>query len=195
MLRVCVHVAAHRDLDEGDDGEHLVAAYDVLEKYGLNREAVEGFIDNCRGLAEEYEAGEQAEEMIEDQMEEFFAQFDEDDATRNTLIRMQSDLYSEMMELANSAFTAMISESDRLLKFIHELVTVWKRQITRSSLLRGTRLLRTSIGCLPRTRTPRRNWKMPLNTTQKFVWSTRENSTTQFTRSRNSRCMTWISRT
>jgi CRISPR/Cas system-associated protein Csx1 len=53
-------------------------------------------------------------------MEEFFAQFDQDDATRNTLIRMQSDLYREMMELANSAFTAMISESDRLLEFIHE---------------------------------------------------------------------------
>jgi len=121
MLRICVHVAAHRDLEEGEsDGEQLVAAYDVLENYGLNRGAVEAFLDNWRELAEEYEAGEQAEEMIEGQMEEFFAQFDQDDATRNTLIRMQSDLYREMMELANSAFTAMISESDRLLEFIHE---------------------------------------------------------------------------
>ncbi|NLV08157.1 hypothetical protein GOC83_18695 [Haloarcula rubripromontorii] len=57
--------------------------------------------------------------MIESQMEEFFGQFDQDGATRNTLIRMQSDLYSEMTKLANSAFTAMISESDRLLDFIH----------------------------------------------------------------------------
>jgi hypothetical protein len=121
ILRLCVHVSAHRDLEEGEhDGGHLTAVYDVLERYGLNRVAVEGFIDNCRELAEEYEAGEQAEEMIEGQMEEFFGQFDQDDATRNTLIRMQSDLYSEMMELANSAFTAMISESDHLLEFIHE---------------------------------------------------------------------------
>jgi len=121
MLRVCVHVSAHRDLEEREcDDEHLAAAYDVLEKYGLNRVAAEEVIDNCHELAEEYEAGEQAEEMIEAQMEEFFGQFDQDDATRNTLIRMQSDLYSEMMELANSAFTAMISESDRLLEFIHE---------------------------------------------------------------------------
>jgi len=121
MLRVCVHVSAHRDLEKGErDGQHLAAAYDVLEKYGLNRVAVEGVIDNCRELAEEVEAGEQAEEMIDAQMEEFFGQFDQDDATRNTLIRMQSNLYSEMMELANSAFTAMISESDRLLEFIHE---------------------------------------------------------------------------
>jgi len=121
ILRLCVHVSAHRDLEEGEhDGGHLTAAYDVLERYGLNRVAVEGFIDNCRELAEEYEAGEQAEEMIEGQMEEFFGQFDQDDATRNTLIRMQSDLYSEMMEPANSAFTAMISESDHLLEFIHE---------------------------------------------------------------------------
>jgi len=121
MLRLCVHVSAHRDLEEGEhDGGHLTAAYDVLERYGLNRVAVEGSIDNCRELAEEFEAGEQAEEMIEGQMEEFFGQFDQDDATRNTLIRMQSDLYSEMVELANSAFTAMISKSDRLLEFIHE---------------------------------------------------------------------------
>jgi len=121
MLRLCVHISANRDLEEGDrEGEHLTAAYGVLEKYGLNRGALEGVIENCRELAEEYEAGEQAEEMIEGQMEEFFGQFDEDDATRNTLIRMQSDLYSEMMELANSAFTAMISESDRLLEFIHD---------------------------------------------------------------------------
>ena len=121
MLRLCIHVSAHRDLEEGEhDSGHLTAAYDVLERYGLNRVAVEGFIDNCRELAEEYEAGEQAEEMIEGQMEEFFGQFDQDDATRNTLIRMQSDLYSELMKLANSAFTAMISESDRLLEFIHE---------------------------------------------------------------------------
>jgi MoxR-like ATPase len=121
MLRVCVHVAAHRDLEEGEgDSEHLVAAYGVLERYGLNRGAVEAFLDNWRELTEEYEAGEQAEEMIEGQMEEFLGQFDQGGATRNTLIRMQSDLYREMMELANSAFTAMISESDRLLEFIHE---------------------------------------------------------------------------
>lgn len=120
MLRMCVHVAAHRDLDDGDDREHLVATYSLLEKYGLNREAVEGFIDNCRELAGEYEPGEQLEEMIESQMEEFFAQFDEDDVTRNTLIRMQSNLYNEVIELANSAFAAMISDSDRLLEFIYD---------------------------------------------------------------------------
>lgn len=120
MLRVCVHTAAHQDLEELEsDGEHLIAAYDVLEKYGLNRAAIEGFLDNSRELAEEYEAGEQAEEIIEGQVEALFAQFDQDDATRNTLIRMQSDLYNVMIELANSAFTAMISESDRLLEFIH----------------------------------------------------------------------------
>lgn len=121
MFRVCVHVVAYRDLKRGKgDGEHLVAAYNILEKYGLNRVAVEGVLDNCRELAEEYEAGEQAEEMIERQMEEFFTQFDQEDATRNTLIRMQSDLYSEMMELANSAFTAMISDSDQLLELVHD---------------------------------------------------------------------------
>lgn len=121
MLRVCAHVAAHRDIqDEEHREEHLTAAYDVLEKYGLNRVAIEGVITNCRELAEEYEAGEQAEEMVEGQLEEYFSQFDQDDATRNTLIRMQSDLYGEMMELANSAFTAMVSESDRLLEFVHE---------------------------------------------------------------------------
>lgn len=121
ILRVCVHIAAHRDLEEGEsDGKHLVTVYDVLEKYGLNRGAVEAFLDNWRELAEEYEAGEQAEEIIEGKMEEFFGQFDQDDATRNALIRMQSDLYQEMMELTNSAFTAMISEGDHLLEFIHE---------------------------------------------------------------------------
>jgi len=120
ILRVCVHVSAHRDLYEVDDEKHLIAAYGVLEKYGLNREAVKSFLDSCHKLAEEYEGSEQAEEMIDGQIEQYFAQFDEDDTTRNTLIRMQSDLYSEMMELANSAFTAMVSESDRLLEFIFE---------------------------------------------------------------------------
>jgi len=121
MLRVCAHVAAHRDIEaNGHREEHLTAAYDVLEKYGLNRIAIEGFITNWRELAEEYEAGEQAEEMVEGQLEEYFSQFDQDDATRNTLIRMQSDLYGEMVELANSAFTAMVSESDRLLEFVYD---------------------------------------------------------------------------
>ncbi|RDZ51657.1 hypothetical protein C5B91_21135, partial [Haloferax sp. Atlit-10N] len=120
MLRMCVHIAAHRDQDDGDDREHLIATYSLLEKYGLNREAVEGFIENCRELAGEYEPGEQLEEMMENQMEEFFAQFDEDDVTRNTLIRMQSNLYNEVIELANSAFAAMVSDSDRLLEFIHD---------------------------------------------------------------------------
>jgi len=121
MLRICVHVAAHRDLEEGENkGEHLVAAYDLLEKYGLNRGAIDAFFDNWHELTEEYEAGEQAEEIIESQIEELFGQFDQDDATRNTLLRMHTDLYREMMELANSAFTAMISDSDRLLEFIYE---------------------------------------------------------------------------
>lgn len=121
MLRICVHIAAHQNLEEGESsGEHLLAVYDVLERYGLNREVIEAFLDNCRELADDYEPGEQAEKMIEGQVEEIFAQFDQDDVTRNTLIQMQSDLYNEMMELANSAFTAMISESDRLLEFIHE---------------------------------------------------------------------------
>lgn len=121
MLHMCVHVAASRDVeDEERREEHLTAAYEVLEKYGLNRIAIERFLTNCRELAEEYEAGKQAEEMVEGQMEEYISQFDQDDVTRNTLIRMQSDLYGEMMELANSAFTAMISESDRLLEFVHE---------------------------------------------------------------------------
>lgn len=121
MLRMCVHVAAYRDGEDEEHGEeHLTAAYEVLEKYGLNHIAIEEFITNCRKLAEEYEAGEQAEEMVEAQMEEYISQLDQDDITRNTLIRMQSDLYGEIMELANSAFTAMISESNRLLEFVHE---------------------------------------------------------------------------
>jgi len=121
LLRLCAHVAAHQDAEDSENEErHRIAAYDVLEKYGLNRVAVEGFLNNCHELVEEYEAGEQAEEMVEGQMEEYFDQFDQDDVTRNTLIRMQSDLYGEMMELANSAFTAMMSESDRLLEFIHD---------------------------------------------------------------------------
>jgi molybdopterin-guanine dinucleotide biosynthesis protein len=121
LLRLCTHVAAHQDAKGSENQKkHLTAAYDVLEKYGSDRVAVEGFLNNCHELAEEYEAGEQAEEMVEGQMEEYFDQFDQDDVTRNTLIRMQSDLYGEMMGLANSAFTAMISESDRLLEFVHD---------------------------------------------------------------------------
>jgi GTPase SAR1 family protein len=121
LLRVCAHMAAHRDVeDQENEEEHLTATYEVLEKYGLNRVAVEGFIENCRELAEEYEAGEQAEKMVEGQIEELLSQVDQDGVTRNALIQMQSDLFGEMTELANSAFTAMISESDRLLEFVHD---------------------------------------------------------------------------
>lgn len=121
LLRVLVHLAAHQNLEESrHEGEHLQAVYEVLEEYGLDREAVESFIDNCRELAEGYEAGEQTEEMIQGQMEEYLDQFDQSGITRNTLMQMQSGLYTEMMELANSAFTAMISDSDELLEFIHE---------------------------------------------------------------------------
>lgn len=121
MMLVLAHAAAHRDVeDEEVKLRHLDSLYDVLEKYGLDRVAVEGFIDNCRELVEENEPGEQAEEMIENEMEGFFSQFDEDDMTRNTLMQMQTDLLGELMELANSAFSAAISESDRLLEFIHD---------------------------------------------------------------------------
>lgn len=121
LLRIIVHVAAYRDIEDVNQREeHLDAAFAVFEEYGLDRIAVEGFIDNCQELIEEYEPGEQAEEMVEDRFEESLGHLGTDDPTRNTLIRMQSVMQREMIELANSALTAKMSESDRLRQFVQD---------------------------------------------------------------------------
>lgn len=121
ILGLACHFAAMNSSEDDDvQNRHRDAAYEILGNYGLDRTAVEGFLQNCRELRAEYEAGEQAEEFIENRMEAFFEDFDENDITRTALIQMQSELLGEMTSWANSAFTAMVAESDRLLEFVHD---------------------------------------------------------------------------
>lgn len=121
ILELACHFSAMNSAEDDDVRyPHRDAAYEILEDYGLDRAAVEGFLQNCRELQAEYEAGEQAEEFIENRVEAFFEDFDENDVTRTALIRMQSELLAEMTSWANSAFTAMVTESDRLLEFVHD---------------------------------------------------------------------------
>lgn len=138
LLEAVSRISTAVEIDENTiEQKQLEETYTILERYGLERDIAERFVEMSQEFVEDIDPGDQMEQFVENRLEEAFDDIDESGVTRSVLLQMQTTLISEVNEWIQSFGSAAMGESHRLMSYIREageileeaenpfFVTVW----------------------------------------------------------------------